>query len=288
MSNKSNVFQNKIVIITGAGSGIGRSLAMELSKRGAVVVISDINTERIEKVKNELDETGGKVSALTLDVSDYNAVNEMVKDTVAEQGHVDYMFSNAGIAIGGEVRDITINEWRKTIEVNLFGVINCVDSVYPIMVKQGRGHIVNIASIEGLIPLPGHLSYTASKFGIVGLSHGLRTEGAALGVNVSVVCPGYVDIPIFQESELVNLDREKILKLLDWISPISPDECAKKILTGIRHNKGILVIPLRAKILWYLYRFVPKLIFKIILWRRKTLDAARIEESYESKNNSRT
>ena len=282
MKNNLDFFKDKIAIVTGAGSGIGRSLAMALSNRGARVVISDINTIRIEKVKTELEESGGKVSATTLDVSDYDAVNRMIKSVAAEHGRVDYMFSNAGIAIGGEVRDITIKEWRKTMEVNLFGVINCVDSVYPIMVKQGKGHIVNIASIEGLIPFPGHISYTASKFGIVGLSHGLRIEGTSLGVKVTVVCPGYIDTPIFQESEMVNLDREKVLKLLDLISPMSPDDCAQKILAGVRRNRGILVIPFRAKILWYLYRFVPNLIFKITLWRRNILDDSRIDDSYES------
>lgn len=284
MKNSSDFFKDKIAIITGAGSGIGRSLSMELSKQGATVVISDINTERIENVKTELEESCGKVSALSLDVSDYDAVNRMVRNAVAEHGRVDYMFSNAGIAIGGEVRDITIKEWRKAIEINLFGVINCVDSIYPIMVKQVSGHIVNIASIEGLIPFPGHISYTASKFGIVGLSHGLRIEGASLGVKVTVVCPGYIDTPIFQESELVNLDREKVLKLLDWISPISPDDCANKILAGVKRNKGILVIPLRARILWLFYRFFPKLIYKITLWRRKILDASRIDDAYHVKN----
>lgn len=258
-----SIFKDKVAIITGAGSGIGKALAEELARRGAHVVISDINAERIEKVAEEVAQSGGKITALTLDVSDYGAVKEMIDDAVAAHGRIDYVFNNAGIAIAGPAKDFSIDDWRKVIDTNLYGVVSGVAVAYPIMVRQGSGHIINTASIEGLMPLPATASYVTSKYGIVGLSSALRIEGAAHGVKVSAVCPGYVRTAIFTDSKNISIDRQNFQGPPDWIG-ITPQECAKIILRGVERNEALIIVTFIAKLFWVLNRVSPNLVIKMM------------------------
>jgi NAD(P)-dependent dehydrogenase (short-subunit alcohol dehydrogenase family) len=261
-----SIFRDKVAIVTGAGSGIGRGLAEELARRGAVVVISDVNSERIEEVGKGIEAAGGKADWLTLDVTDHEAVKKMVDDAVAEHGRLDYIFNNAGIAVGGEARGVPREDWIKVLDVNLGGVVNGVTAAYPVMAEQGFGHIVNMASIEGLAPFPVTASYVASKHAVVGLSSALRVEGAGLGVKVSSVCPGYIKTRIYEDAKLINLDREKLLEgidKVDWLG-ISSEECAKRILMGVEKNKAIIVVTAFAKILWALHRISPNLVIRMM------------------------
>ncbi|MEE4262410.1 MAG: SDR family NAD(P)-dependent oxidoreductase [Desulfobacteraceae bacterium] len=253
-------FKDKVSIVTGAGSGIGQALAEVLARREAIVILADINGQQVTAVAESITASGYQAVARPVDVSNYDAVSKLVADTVAQHGRLDFMFNNAGIAIGGEVRDCAIDDWRRVLDVNLNGVIYGVDSAYPIMVRQGFGHIVNTASLEGLLPFPGSASYVASKHGVVGLSNALRIEGADLGVKVSVVCPGYIKTAIFRSSKLIKIDREKMLDSLPERLGITPEKCASVILRGVEHNKAIIVVTGLAKILWLLQRISPDLI----------------------------
>jgi NADP-dependent 3-hydroxy acid dehydrogenase YdfG len=150
---KMNAFKNKIAIITGAASGIGRALGEELARREAVVVLADVNRQLLDEVAASMAASGYRPEAVPVDVSDHDAVSKLVTDTVARHGRLDYMFNNAGIAVGGEVRDCAIDDWRNVLDVNLHGVINGIDAAYPIMVRQGFGHIVNTASIEAVLTI---------------------------------------------------------------------------------------------------------------------------------------
>ena len=258
------MFANKIAIITGAASGIGRALAVELARRGAIVVMADVQTKMLEEVAGSITRDGYEVKAVTLDVTDFEAVKTLVNDTAARYGRLDYLFNNAGIAVGGEVRDCSIDDWRNVLDVNLFGVVNGVAAAYPLMAKQGSGHIINTASIEGLIPFPNAVSYVASKYGVVGLSNALRIEAADLGIKVSVVCPGYIKTAIFHTSKMINIDREKMLESLPERFALTPEACALVILRGVERNKAIIVVTGFAKILWLLHRIHPGLIFSMM------------------------
>ncbi len=272
-------FKDSVAIVTGGASGIGRALGQELARRGALVIMVDIQTELLEEAVLSITQAGHKAEGVDLDVTDFQAVKGLVENTAARHGRLDYIFNNAGIGVGGEVRDVSIDDWRDVLDVNLFGVVHGVAAAYPLMVEQGHGHIINTASIEGLIPFPGTVSYVTSKYGVVGLSNALRVEGADLGVNVSVVCPGYIKTAIFHTSKLIKIDREKMLKSLPHRFGITPEECASVILRGVERNKAIILVTGLAKILWWLHRIHPGW----ILWMmgrkiREAREEMRIED----------
>jgi NAD(P)-dependent dehydrogenase (short-subunit alcohol dehydrogenase family) len=272
-------FSGKVAIVTGGGSGIGRALGEELARRGARLILIDVNAKRIEQAVDMITHSGDHVEALQLDVSDFEAVQRRIHETVARYGRLDYIFNNAGISVGGEVRDCAIDDWREVLEVNLYGVVNGVSIAYPIMVKQGFGHIVNTASIEGLAPFPGNISYVASKYGVVGLSNALRVEGADLGVKVSVVCPGYIKTAIFHDSRMIKMDRRKVLESLSRLKGMTPQDCALAILRGVERNKAIIVVPEHAKLLWMLQRLSPGLVLRLMQQHlRKSRKESRIED----------
>jgi NADP-dependent 3-hydroxy acid dehydrogenase YdfG len=273
-------FTGKVAIVTGAGSGIGEALGKELASRGATVVLSDIDEQRINDVVKTIQGKGQKAGAVVLDVSDYDATKQMIEDAVAENGQLDYIFNNAGIAVGGEVRDCAIEDWRNVLDVNLYGVINGVQVAYPIMVKQGFGHIINTGSIEGLIPFPNTTSYVASKYAVVGLSESLRIEGADLGVKVSVVCPGFIKTRIFTDSKMINVDEEKMLEGLTEMKGFTSEQCAMVILDGVVKNKAFIPVTRFAKIFWTLHRINPRIVHWLM---RKSIRRSRLEVRIEDK-----
>ena len=271
-------FTDKVAIVTGAASGIGEALGKALAQSGAKPVLADINVSRLNKVAESIIDAGHTAEAIPLDVSNYDDVKKLVDDTASKHGRLDFIFNNAGIAVGAEVRDCSIEDWRNVLNTNLMGVVHGVASAYPLMVQQGFGHIINTASIEGLVPYPATVSYVASKFGVVGLSNSLRIEGRDLGVKVSVVCPGYIKTPIFETSKMIKIDREKVLAELPDRLGITPQECARVILKGVERNKAIIVVTAMAKFLWLLQRISPNL----ILWMMgRNLKESRIEMRLE-------
>ncbi|HHQ49305.1 MAG TPA: SDR family oxidoreductase [Acidobacteria bacterium] len=260
-----NIFEDKVAIVTGAGSGIGRALCEELATRGARVVASDINEEALQAAVTHMKSAKHPVRPAQLDVTDHAAFRQLIHDTSAREGRLDYLFNNAGIAIAGEIRDLEIEHWLKVLDVNLNGVIYGSVEAYKLMVNQGFGHIVNLSSMEGLTAFPGTVSYVASKFAVMGLSQGMWIEGTDLGVNVSVVCPGFIRTPIFETSPTINLDREEFLKSLAPYEKfsMSPEECARVILKGVRKNKLIIPVTGLVHVLWRLVRLSPTLVLKL-------------------------
>lgn len=256
----------------GAGLGIGRALAVKLARRGAILVLADINARHVEETAEIIKQTNKNIKTVTLDVSDKDAVKKLVDDIYAEKGRLDYIFNNAGIGVGGEAYEFAYEDWKRVIDVNLYGVINGVFAAYPIMVKQGFGHIVNTASLAGLAAFPGEISYSTSKYAIVGLSNALCMEAACHGVKVSVVCPGKIETTIYETSKIVGFDKEKALAMLP--KGITPEKCADLIIRGVERNKPIIVITQLAHFLYLLQRLSPGLVLwlgKIYINRMRTI-----------------
>jgi len=274
-------FKDKVAIVTGGASGIGRALCEELGRRGAVAIVADTDADGAGQVASNITSAGGRARASHLDVSREEAVKKLVEDATSEHGRLDYMFNIAGIGIGGEVRDMRIEDWHPIIDVNLYGVLYGTLTAYRVMVGQGFGHIVNMASTYGLIPAPGETAYGTTKHAVVGLSTSLRAEAEDLGVKVSVVCPGFVDTAIWKTSPILNVDREEALSHIPF-RMIPTAKAAKVILRGIVCNRAIIVFPLHARITWWIYRFCPFLL--VPLGRKAVRDfrAIRTEPGNEN------
>jgi NAD(P)-dependent dehydrogenase (short-subunit alcohol dehydrogenase family) len=255
-------FEGKSAIVTGGASGIGRALCEAMAARGAIVVVADLDEAAAGEVARAICARGGRAEAAAVDVCDPAAVKRIVDDTTAARGRLDYMFNNAGIGVFGEERDVSLDDWRRVLDVDLYGVVHGVRAAYPVMVRQGHGHIVNTASVAGLVPCPLEISYTTAKYGVVGLSQALRAEGARLGVKVSVVCPGFIDTAILQRAELrTSVERSKLLAMIP--KPMPAERCAQVILDGVERNRSTILVTAHAKALYWLNRVSPDISVRI-------------------------
>jgi NAD(P)-dependent dehydrogenase (short-subunit alcohol dehydrogenase family) len=256
-----DVFRDKTAIVTGGASGIGKALCEVLAKCGAEVVVADIDVEEARDVAESLKASGGHAESVRLDVTSEEDVGDLVDETAVKSGRLDYIFNNAGIGIGGEVQDMDLGHWKRIVDVNQWGVVHGTLAAYNVMVNQGTGHIVNTASSAGLVPSPLLTAYSMTKHAVVGLSTGLRAEGAALGVKVSVVCPGFIDTPIFDSTEYVNTSKEISMSVVPpGLKAMGAEDCARAVLRGVARNRGIIPVQAPAYILWWLYRLSPRLL----------------------------
>ena len=259
----------KVAIVTGGGSGIGEGLCRELARRGARVVVADINSAEAGRVATAITGFGGQATASTVDVSRAAELTRLVEETAAAYGRLDYMFNNAGFAIGGDFRDLTLEHWHRVLDVDLYGVLHGMQAAYPVMVRQGFGHIVNTSSAAAFFAAPGNAPYCTAKYALVGLSLSLRLEGIDLGVKVSCICPGFVRSNVYRNAEVAgmilptDMTREQVAsapaKMMD------PAQAAQVILDGVARNKALIVFP--AAIRWgrRLDRLFPGLSNRILL-----------------------
>jgi NAD(P)-dependent dehydrogenase (short-subunit alcohol dehydrogenase family) len=200
--------QDKVAIVTGGASGIGEYTVREMLKQGAKVVIADFDDAGGQKLADEL---GEGVSFIHVDVSNEEQVEAMVKHSVDTFGKVDILFSNAGIGSTGSTHELTLEDWDKTISVNLSGVFLCAKYALIEMVKQGRGSIVNCASILGHVGQAATASYSATKGGVVNMTRALALEYASQGIRVNAVCPGYINTPLLDQ--LDDATRKHLVSL---------------------------------------------------------------------------
>jgi NAD(P)-dependent dehydrogenase (short-subunit alcohol dehydrogenase family) len=248
-------YRNKIALVTGGASGIGRELTRALCRRGATVVCADINVNGARQTVASVDRDRGSAHAVYLDVTREHEVNRIVDETVTRYGRLDCMFNNAGIGIGGEFRDMTTSHWLSIIQVNLWGTIYGTAAAYRVMIKQGSGSIVNMASIAGLLPVPTLAAYATVKHAVVGLSTSIRPEAADLGVRVIVVCPGAVDTGLFKTTPVLGADKDDLLERFPFVMDVG--RVVPKILHGVRKNRAVIVFPLSNSLLWRFYRLWP-------------------------------
>ncbi|KZZ84586.1 SDR family NAD(P)-dependent oxidoreductase [Bacillus sp. SJS] len=232
----------KVAIVTGGASGIGKALCMELSRQGAAVIIADINEEEGMAAQTSIPHS----TFVYCDVTDFSSIEQIINGVCTEYGKLDYLFNNAGVALYGEFSDMNLEHWKKTMNVNVWGVIHGTQIAYAIMKKQGFGHIANTASAAGLGPSPVSAVYSATKHTVVGLTTSLHYEAEAFGVKVTTLCPAFVDTPILSKAEAVNLDKTIIMEQFKKQKMMSPEKFAKIALRGIHRNKPIICpMPLR-------------------------------------------
>ena len=206
--------KDKIVIITGAGSGIGAATAKLFGQHGANVVVSDIHIQNAEKVVSDIKAEGGKASAVQTDVTKFEEVEALVKGAVEQHDRLDLMVNNAGI--GGKhqakTADHTHDDWHNVIAVNQTGVFYCMQSALKQMMKQGHGNIVNVASLAGLKASGNNLSYSASKFAVVGMTKSAALEYGGKNIRINAVCPGYTHSALLDSLLSARSDMADLLK----------------------------------------------------------------------------
>ncbi len=253
-------FTGKQAIVTGAGSGIGAALCRALVAAGADVVCTDIDAAAAAHTAASSSGPGAARPA-RLDVTDPAAVQHAVDDVVGLAGRLDLMFNNAGIAWGGDTELLTLDQWNAIIDVNIRGVVHGVAAAYPVMLRQGHGHLVNTASMAGLTAAGQITSYVMTKHAVVGLSLALRSEAVSRGVGVLAVCPAAVETPILDKGALGGfVGRDYYLRGQGVRTAYSPDRLARDTLRAVQRNKALLVVPKRAHASWILARLAPGLL----------------------------
>lgn len=256
-------FAGRVALVTGAASGIGAALAAALHDVGAKVVLADINADGARR--QALAIGADAAEAVQLDVTDRAQFASVAAATQARHGRVDLLFNNAGIAIIGNTLAMTAEDWDRLIDVNIRGVVHGVEAVYPLMVEQAlvdgwRGHIVNTASVSGLIPAPGFTAYAMTKHAVVGLSVSLREEARRYGVRVSALCPSVIGTPMADHARLLGDSVPIKDKVQGFTRLPDADYCARKALKGVRRNRALIPVAPAAHIGWRLYRLWPGLL----------------------------
>ncbi len=239
-------FTGKRVLVTGAASGIGRAVALRLAGGGAELFLTDVNADGLAQTTEAARAAGARVTeSRALDITDFDAVAGFAADIHTRHPAMDMVMNIAGVSAWGTVDQLTHRQWRSMVDVNLMGPIHVIETFLPPMVAAGRGgRLVNVSSAAGLVALPWHAAYSASKFGLRGLSEVLRFDLARHRIGVSVVVPGAVDTPLVGTVEIAGVDREDP-RVQRWIRlfsghAVSPDKAAAKILAGVARNRFLI------------------------------------------------
>ena len=246
MGDSGGYFAGKRCFVTGAASGIGRATALRLAAHGAELFLTDRDADGLAQTVADARALGAQVPAYrVLDISDYDQVAAFSVDIHTTHGSMDAVFNIAGISAWGTVDRLTHEQWNKLIAINLMGPIHVIESFVPQMVAAGRGgHVVNVSSAAGIVALPWHAAYSASKYGLRGLSEVLRFDLAKHRIGVNVVVPGAVKTPLVNTVEIAGVDREDphVARWVDRFSghAVSPERAAEKILAGVAKNRYLI------------------------------------------------
>jgi NAD(P)-dependent dehydrogenase (short-subunit alcohol dehydrogenase family) len=246
-------------VVTGAGGGLGRALALELAERGASMMLSDIDAAAAEQTADSLRRGRARAEVIRCDVTDREAVFALVEETEKRLGGIDLIANNAGVAVGGPFHEISIEDWRWAIDINLWGVIHGCQAAIPKMRAQGHGYVLNVASAAGLLSPPAMSTYNVAKAGVVALSETLYAEYKNAGIRVSVLCPTFFRTKIIETQRGASTEKE-VAQIKRWMerSQVQAPEVAKAAIDAVRDGK-LYVQPMRdGRKAWRLKRLAPQ------------------------------
>jgi NAD(P)-dependent dehydrogenase (short-subunit alcohol dehydrogenase family) len=236
--------KDRLVLITGAASGIGLECGRSFAKRGARLVISDIDAEALEKARLELTAGGTRCDAIACDVASEASVNALAAAVQKDFGAVDVLVNNAGVAFLGSFEETPLAQWRRILDINVLGIVHCVDAFLPAMrAAGGKRKIVNVASLAGFAPAPNMSAYAASKHAVVGLSEVLALELHDTGISVLIVCPGIINTPIVHVSGTApGMTDAQIAKLQKYYDTdgCHPSVVAEDIVRAVENDAIVL------------------------------------------------
>jgi NADP-dependent 3-hydroxy acid dehydrogenase YdfG len=246
-------FAGKVAAVTGAGSGIGQALAVELARSGAKVAISDVDTEGLAQTEELLKAIGASVKADRLNVTEREAFLAYADAVNEHFGKVNQIYNNAGIAYTGDIEDSHFKDIERVMDVDFWGVVNGTKAFLPHLIASGDGHVINISSVFGLFAVPGQAAYNAAKFAVRGFTEALRQEMVLAGhpVGVTTVHPGGIKTAIARNATAAEgLDRDELAKTFDKrLANTSPERAARIILDAVRKNKARVLVGPDAKAL---------------------------------------
>lgn len=252
-------FQDKVVVITGAGAGIGRELAVQLARCGAQLALSGRNMVNVAETAALCEKEGAKARAYVVDVTDRQAVYAHADEVVAHFGKVNIVVNNAGVSLTANVDELSWDDFEWIVDINFWGVMHGTKAFLPHVIASGDGHIANISSMFGLAACPSQSAYNATKFGIKGFTDALRQEMKLYGhpVGVSSVHPGMVLTDIARKARAGGgRDVNQLAENFERLAKTSPEKAAKVILRGIRKNKAKILVGTDARIIDLLPRLL--------------------------------
>lgn len=219
--------ENKVVFVTGAASGIGYEISSDFAKAGAKIVLTDINEEAVQKAADSLKNQGFEAIGLKVDVTSETEIEQAIAKTVETYGSLDVLINNAGMQFVSPIEEFPTDKFELLLKIMLVAPFVATKHAFPIMKKQGKGRIINMASINGLVGFAGKAAYNSAKHGVIGLTKVAALEGAEHGITVNAMCPGYVDTPLVrnQLSDLAktrNVSLDKVLE--EVIYPLVPQK----------------------------------------------------------------
>jgi NAD(P)-dependent dehydrogenase (short-subunit alcohol dehydrogenase family) len=251
-------FAGKVAVVTGAGSGIGQALAIELARSGAKVAISDVNTEGLAQTEEQLKAIGAPVKSDRLDVTERERFLAYADEVNRHFGKVNQIYNNAGIAYSGDIEISPFKDIERVMDVDYWGVVNGTKAFLPHLIASGDGHVVNVSSVFGLFSVPGQAAYNSAKFAVRGFTEALRQEMAVAGhpVKVTTVHPGGIKTGIARNATAAEgLDRDELAKAFDKrLAHTSPQRAARIILGAVHKNKARVLVGADAKVLDLLVR----------------------------------
>ncbi len=271
----TNNIKNKIVVITGASSGIGFSAARMFAREGANIVLAARSTAKLDELAAELKQYDIKILTIPTDVSSLSDCRNLIKETVSTLGSIDILVNNAGYTFQGEFNDVELKEYDQILDVNLKAPIRLTKLALPHLLKAESGRIINVASILGIFPIPTETVYSATKFGLRGFSYALADELKNTDVRICLICPGPVDTPFIMEN------IEKVHDLVFSTSVSSPDEIAELILQSAKDGKMERIKPVHTGVLAKIGFLIPWL--KTILLPFMIKDGKRRKNKYIKK-----
>jgi len=268
-------FQQKTVVITGAGSGMGRSMAVQLAQMGATVLISDKNEAGLNETKRLIDTNKGKCKTYQVDVGDKQQIDVFAKQVLAEFGYIDVLINNAGMAIGeATLNEIPLEDFERLINVNLWGVIHHTKAFLDVLISRPEAAIVNTSSVFGLMGIPSQIPYCVSKYAVRGFTESLRLELIKTNVAVTCVHPGGIDTDIAKNG-IHYKNRDKAVEHFKTMVITSSDKAASIIIKAIQKKSKRVMVGPDAKIIRFITQAAPNLMDGFILKKKNELERAQ-------------
>ena len=256
-------FRDKVAAITGAGSGMGRALALELASRGCAVAIADIGQAPLDETAELLRAANATVSTHVVDVADRDAMERFAAEVVRLHGKVNLIFNNAGVSVTNTIEKLTYDDFEWLMNINFWGVVHGTKAFLPYLKQVDEAHIINTASIFGVVAFPTQGAYNASKFAVRGFTEALRQELADTHIGVSCVQPGGVKTNIVKTSRYYAQDNEaptkdEMVQNFERMAALTPQQAAQQILAGVERNRGRVLVGKDAKLLAWVQRLFPE------------------------------